>query len=101
MFLITLTSSALAWLGRQGTRAIAAIVFIAIALPPLDALFKPFVTEAIFAKEFDGRRSRRTSPSCQRLKTRCWRSAEDIRSSKPLASLAAFREEEIGDSVRS
>jgi BASS family bile acid:Na+ symporter len=49
MLLITLLSSALAWLGRQGTRAIAAIVFIAIALPPLDALFKPFVTEAIFA----------------------------------------------------
>jgi BASS family bile acid:Na+ symporter len=49
MLLITVLSSALAWLGRQGTRAIAAIVFIAIALPPLDALFKPFVTEAIFA----------------------------------------------------
>src|SRR5262245_62947882 len=41
--------AALAWVGRQGTRAIAAIVFIAIALPPLDALLKPFVTEAIFA----------------------------------------------------
>jgi BASS family bile acid:Na+ symporter len=40
---------ALAWLGRQGTRAIAALVFIAIALPPLDRLLKPFVTEAIFA----------------------------------------------------
>jgi BASS family bile acid:Na+ symporter len=49
MFLITLLSSALGWLGRQGTRAIAAIVFIAIAAPPVDALLKPFVTEAIFA----------------------------------------------------
>jgi hypothetical protein len=39
---------ALAWLGRQGTRAIAALVFIGLALPPLDALLKPFVTEAIF-----------------------------------------------------
>ncbi len=29
------------WLERQGTRAIAAIVFIAIVLPPLDALLKP------------------------------------------------------------
>jgi BASS family bile acid:Na+ symporter len=48
MVLITLSSSALGWLGRQGTRAIAAIVFIAIALPPIDALLKPFVTEAIF-----------------------------------------------------
>jgi hypothetical protein len=42
-------SAALAWLGRQGSRAVAAVVFIAIALPPLDALVKPFVTEAIFA----------------------------------------------------
>jgi len=40
---------ALAWLGRQGTRAIAALVFVAIALPPLDRLLKPYVTEAIFA----------------------------------------------------
>jgi hypothetical protein len=39
---------ALAWLGRQGTRAIAALVFIGIALPPLGQLLKPFVTEAIF-----------------------------------------------------
>ena len=42
-------SAALGWLGRQGSRAIAAVVFIAIALPALDALLKPFVTEAIFA----------------------------------------------------
>ncbi|MBI3514487.1 MAG: Na+-dependent transporter [Proteobacteria bacterium] len=41
--------AALAWLGRQGTRAIAALVFIGLALPPVDALLKPFVTEAIFA----------------------------------------------------
>jgi len=41
--------AALAWLGRQGTRAIAAIVFIGIAVPPLGALLKPYVTEAIFA----------------------------------------------------
>ncbi len=39
----------LAWLGRQGPRAIAAVVVIAIAAPPLDAILKPFVTEAIFA----------------------------------------------------
>src|SRR5215469_9863375 len=42
-------ATALGWLGRQGTRAIAAIVFIAIALPPIDRLLKPYVTEAIFA----------------------------------------------------
>jgi hypothetical protein len=38
----------LTWLGRQGARAIAAVVFIGIAVPPVDALLKPFVTEAIF-----------------------------------------------------
>src|ERR1017187_8707021 len=39
---------ALAWLGAQGTRAIAALVFIGIAVPPIGELLKPFVTEAIF-----------------------------------------------------
>jgi hypothetical protein len=39
---------ALAWLGRQGTRAVAALVFIGLAVPPLGDLLKPFVTEAIF-----------------------------------------------------
>lgn len=39
---------ALAWLGRQGTRALAAIVFIGISVPPLGALLKPYVTAAIF-----------------------------------------------------
>src|SRR3954470_10321896 len=38
----------LAWLGRQGTRAIAALVLIGIALPPLGEFLKPYVTEAIF-----------------------------------------------------
>ena len=39
---------ALTWLGRQGTRALAALVFIGIAVPPLGALLKPYVTAAIF-----------------------------------------------------
>ena len=39
---------ALAWLGRQGTRAIAALVLIGIALPPLGEMLKPYVAEAIF-----------------------------------------------------
>jgi hypothetical protein len=39
---------ALAWLGDQGTRAIAALVFIGIALPPLGELLKPYITEAVF-----------------------------------------------------
>src|SRR5262250_1268389 len=48
MFAITLLATALAWLGRQGTRAIAAVVFIGIVAPPVDALVKPFVPAAIF-----------------------------------------------------
>jgi len=39
---------ALAWLGGQGTRAIAALVLFGIALPPVGELLKPFVTEAVF-----------------------------------------------------
>ena len=38
----------LAWLGRQGTRAIAALVFIGIVVPSIGDVLKPFVTEAIF-----------------------------------------------------
>ena len=45
---LTLPVRALAWLGDQGTRAIAALVFIGIALPPLGELLKPYVTEAVF-----------------------------------------------------
>lgn len=40
-------SKVLAWLGRQGTRALAASVFIGIAVQPLAALFKPWITEQI------------------------------------------------------
>lgn len=46
--LLALPVAALAWLGRQGARAIAALVFIGIAVPPLGILLKPYVTEAIF-----------------------------------------------------
>jgi BASS family bile acid:Na+ symporter len=45
---IALPVQALARLGDQGTRAIAALVFIGIAVPPIGQLLKPFVTEAIF-----------------------------------------------------
>ena len=41
-------TAVLAWLGRQGTRAIAAVVLIGIAVPPLGAVLRPFVTPAIF-----------------------------------------------------
>jgi len=45
---MAIPAQALAWLGGQGTRAIAALVFIGIAAPPIGQLLKPFVTEAIF-----------------------------------------------------
>jgi len=49
MMLILDTSAALlSRLGRQGTRAVAALVVIGIAIPPIGALLKPFVTEAVF-----------------------------------------------------
>ena len=43
------TAQALAWLGSQGPRAIAALVFVGIAVPPAGELLKSYVTEAIFA----------------------------------------------------
>ncbi|MGE3146608.1 MAG: Na+-dependent transporter [Pseudorhodoplanes sp.] len=38
----------LGWLGGQGTRALATMVFIGIALPPLGAILKPYVAESVF-----------------------------------------------------
>src|SRR5215469_14137108 len=49
MFVLAAVWAALGWIGRQGARAIAFIVVIAILVPPLDALLRPFVTEAIVA----------------------------------------------------
>ncbi|HML12670.1 MAG TPA: Na+-dependent transporter [Xanthobacteraceae bacterium] len=49
MAILRAAAAALAWLGRQGTRAIAAVVLIGIAVPPLGAVLRPFVTPAIFA----------------------------------------------------
>jgi hypothetical protein len=46
--IVALPAAALVWLGSQGTRAIAALVFIGIAVPPAGELLKPYVTEAIF-----------------------------------------------------
>lgn len=46
--IIAFPATALVWLGNQGTRAIAALVFIGIAVPPAGELLKPYVTEAIF-----------------------------------------------------
>jgi hypothetical protein len=46
--IVGIPAAALVWLGSQGTRAIAALVFIGIAVPPAGELLKPYVTEAIF-----------------------------------------------------
>jgi BASS family bile acid:Na+ symporter len=38
----------LAWLGRQGTRAVAVSIFLGLAVPPLAAYVKPHLGEAVF-----------------------------------------------------
>ncbi len=48
MRLLDLLAAALAFLGRHGTRAVAASIFLGLAVPPLAVLFKPLVPEAIF-----------------------------------------------------
>lgn len=48
MGVITSSGEALAWLGRQGTRAMAASIVVGLALPALAAIFKPLVAPAIF-----------------------------------------------------
>src|SRR5882762_1309266 len=46
--LLAAVGSVLSWLGRQGTRAVAALVVIGIALPSVGSMLKPYVTPAIF-----------------------------------------------------
>ncbi len=41
-------AAVLGWIGRQGTRAVAALVVIGIAVPWVGAVLKPFVAESIF-----------------------------------------------------
>jgi BASS family bile acid:Na+ symporter len=41
-------NAALAWLGRQGTRALAASIFLGLAVPPLAAYVKPHIGETVF-----------------------------------------------------
>ena len=48
MALLKFAAAALAWLGRQGTRAVAISIFVGLALPQLAAVFKPYVTGQIF-----------------------------------------------------
>ena len=47
-FILDVPAATLSWIGRQGTRAVAALIVIGIAAPPIGALLKPFVTEAVF-----------------------------------------------------
>ena len=48
MNILNLPVAALAWLGRQGTRALAASIFLGLALPQLAAYVKPFLGETVF-----------------------------------------------------
>ena len=48
MHLVGRAAAALAFLGRHGTRAVAISIFLSLAVPPLAAVFKPVVSEAIF-----------------------------------------------------
>jgi hypothetical protein len=41
-------TAALAWLGRQGTRALAASIFLGLAVPPLAGYVKPYLGETVF-----------------------------------------------------
>jgi BASS family bile acid:Na+ symporter len=45
---LALPVNALAWLGRQGPRAVTASVFIGIAVPPIGHVLRSFVTHTIF-----------------------------------------------------
>jgi BASS family bile acid:Na+ symporter len=48
MGMIAAACEPIGWLGRQGTRAVAASIFIGLALPPLSEYFRPLVGPAIF-----------------------------------------------------
>ena len=45
---LTVLTAALAWLGRQGTRALAASVFFGLAVPGLASYVKPYLGETVF-----------------------------------------------------
>ncbi len=48
IFFIDKPLMALSWLGKQGTKALAAVLFISIVFPSFGAVFKPYLTEAVF-----------------------------------------------------
>ena len=45
---LAVLAAALAWLGARGTAAVAISAVVGICVPPLSALARPFITEAIF-----------------------------------------------------
>lgn len=49
MPLLATLAAALAWLGRQGTRAVAGSLIIGVMLPPLASFLKPIFAYALFA----------------------------------------------------
>jgi uncharacterized membrane protein YidH (DUF202 family) len=48
MPILMLLRAALAWLGRQGTRALAASIFFGLAVPQLAVYVKPYLGETVF-----------------------------------------------------
>src|SRR6185436_16422761 len=48
MGLLDRPAAALAWLGRQGTRAVAVSILLGVALPPLGAIVRPYFPETVF-----------------------------------------------------
>ena len=48
MPILNALADALAWLGRQGTRALALSIFFGLAVPSLAAYVKPYLGEAVF-----------------------------------------------------
>ncbi len=45
---ITLATDALGWLGRQGTRAVAILIFVPMAIPQMSDVLRPIVGPSIF-----------------------------------------------------
>jgi BASS family bile acid:Na+ symporter len=48
MHILSYPASALAWLGRQGTRAVAVSIFLGLAVPQLAAFVKPLLGPKVF-----------------------------------------------------
>jgi hypothetical protein len=48
MAIFSVLRAGLAWLGRQGTRALAVSIFLGLAVPPLAAYVKPHLAETVF-----------------------------------------------------